>query len=412
MKIREILFVTGMSGYMIKDLAAIRAGRARVNGIDMEGEPVTPGFRRILQPGQMVSVLLVLEDGQVAFGDCMEVIFSGAAGRDPVFVAERHMPILKGEVRERLVGADLGNFRALAEEIDGMRVDGKRLHTAVRYGVTQALLNAAALARHETMAETVARDYGTTVSDTPIPLLGMCPTDQRSSAEKMMIKRVEVLPHANFVTAADLGPDGKTLLDYAGWLSKRAGELGEADYRPKIHLDVYGGIGALFDMDLDRMAGFIARLAERAAPYDLLVETPIVAETQQGQIDAFLGLRKRLAASGVTVGLIADEWCNTLEDVRLFSDAGAVDYIQVKMPDLGGINNTIDSLLYCRSKGIGAYCGGSANETDQSARISANIALACRADILMVKPGQGVDEGVLILRNEMARTLALTAARG
>lgn len=407
MKITDVIYVPGNSGYMIKDLAAIRAGRARANGIDMEGEPVTPGFRRILQPGEMVSVMLRLEDGQVAVGDCMEVIFSGAAGRDPVFVAAEHRPALEGTLRERLVGRDVGSFRALAEEIDALAVKGKRLHTAVRYGVTQALLHAAALARHETMAETVARDYGSQVSTTPIPVLGMCPTDQRPSAEKMMMKRVDILPHANFITAADLGPDGSTLLDYAGWLSRRTTELGSPDYRPKLHLDVYGGIGALFDMDLDRMAGFIMRLAERAAPYELLVETPIVAETQQGQIDAFAGLRDRLARAGVTVGLIADEWCNTLDDVRLFADAGAVDYIQVKTPDLGGINNTIDALLYCRGKGVGAYCGGSANETDQSARISAHIALACRADMLMVKPGQGVDEGVLILRNEMARTLAL-----
>jgi len=55
--------------------------------------------------------------------------------------------------------------------------------------------------------------------------------------------------------------------------------------------------------------------------------------------------------------------------------------------------------------------GGSANETDQSARLSSHVALACRADFLMNKPGQGVDEGLVILTNEMARTLALIEAR-
>jgi methylaspartate ammonia-lyase len=85
MKIRDALSVTGRSGYMLKDLQAIRAGKARPNGFTFDGDPVTPGFRRISQPGEMLSIMLLLDDGQVAFGDCMDVIFSGAAGRDPVF---------------------------------------------------------------------------------------------------------------------------------------------------------------------------------------------------------------------------------------------------------------------------------------------------------------------------------------
>jgi methylaspartate ammonia-lyase len=411
MKIRDVLCVAGRSGYMLKDLQAIRAGKARPNGFYFDGDPVTPGFRRIIQPGDMLSVMLLLEDGQVAVGDCMDVIFSGAAGRDPVFRGDAHRPILEGMVRQRLVGRELAAFQALAEEIDRLEHHGTVLHTALRYGISQALLHAVSLARHETMAETVAREYGCEVSPSAIPILGMCPTDQRIQVDKMIMKGIDALPHANFVTAADLGPDGQTLLDYTSWLSRRIGELGAPGYRPKIHLDVYGGIGELCDMDATRMAAFIGTLAEHAAPYELLIETPVVAATQQGQIEMFLALKKRLVAAGSDVKLIADEWCNTLEDVKLFADAQAVDYIQVKTPDLGGITNTIEALLYCRRTGVGAYSGGSANETDQSARVCAHIALACQADLMMCKPGQGVDEGLVILTNEMRRTLALIAAR-
>ena len=411
MKIRDVLCVAGRSGYMLKDLQAIRAGKARPNGFYVDGDPVTPGFRRITQPGDMLSVMLLLEDGQVAVGDCMDVIFSGAAGRDPVFRVDEHRPVVEGVVRPRLVGRELAAFQALAEEIDRLEHHGTLLHTALRYGITQAVLHAVSLARHETMAETVAREYGCEVSPSEIPILGMCPTDQRIQVDKMIMKGIDALPHANFVTAADLGPDGQTLLEYTAWLSRRIGERGAPGYRPKIHLDVYGGIGELCAMDVARMAAFIGTLAEHAAPYELLIETPVVAATQHGQIEAFLALKKHLAAAGSAVKLIADEWCNTLEDVKRFADAQAVDYIQVKTPDLGGINNTIEALLYCRRTGVGAYSGGSANETDQSARVCAHIALACRADLMMCKPGQGVDEGLVILTNEMRRTLALTAAR-
>jgi methylaspartate ammonia-lyase len=213
MQIRDVLCVAGRSGYMLKDLQAIRAGRARPNGFSFDGDPVTPGFSRITQPGDMLSVILQLDDGQIAVGDCMDVIFSGAAGRDPVFQAEAHLPLLEGPIRQRLIGHQLDAFRPLAEEIDRLELDGRRLHTALRYGVTQALLHAVSLARHETMAETVAHDYESEISPHTIPILGMCPTAQRLQVDKMIMKGIDVLPHANFVTAADLGPDGQTLRD-------------------------------------------------------------------------------------------------------------------------------------------------------------------------------------------------------
>ena len=63
-----------------------------------------------------------------------------------------------------------------------------------------------------------------------------------------------------------------------------------------------------------------------------------------------------------------------------------------------------------RSRGVGAYLGGSANETDVSARVSAHVAIACNADVLIAKPGQGVDEALMLLGNEMRRALALMGA--
>ena len=81
------------------------------------------------------------------------------------------------------------------------------------------------------------------------------------------------------------------------------------------------------------------------------------------------------------------------------------------MPDLGGINNTIEALLYVRAHGLRAYCGGSCTETDRSAQVSANVAMACGADQILAKPGMGVDEGLQIVGNEMTRVAALVQFR-
>jgi methylaspartate ammonia-lyase len=90
------------------------------------------------------------------------------------------------------------------------------------------------------------------------------------------------------------------------------------------------------------------------------------------------------------------------------SDGGA----PAKTPDLGGIDKTVEALLHCRKTGVGAYSGGSANETDRSAQVSTNVAIACAATQCLAKPGLGVDEGLMIVSNEMNRVLALAARRG
>ena len=353
MKIANLLCASGRSGYFNKDLAAVRGG-ARQDGFGYIDPPVTPGFSQVIQPGEALSVMLLLEDGQVAYGDCIDVIFTGAAGRDPLFKAEEHRGVVVGAVRDMLVGRDCDDFRPLANEIEALRKDGAPLHTALRYGISQALLHAAALAGKRTAAEVVAAEYDSQVATAPIPILGMCPTPQEFMVEKMILKRVDILPHGSFANVeTDLGPDGHKLIDYAAWVSQLVQKNGADDYRPAIHLDVYGTIGELLDFDMGQMADYVGRVAGAAAPYDLYLETPMIADSRQGQIDAFRDLRDALGGQGSTVKLVADEWCNTLDDIKAFADAQAADYLQVKAPDLGGIGNSIEALLYCRDAGAG-----------------------------------------------------------
>src|SRR6516225_9986951 len=150
MKIKDVIPVAARSGFFNRDLAAIKAG-ARADGFAYPGSPLSPGFQKIVQPGTAISVMLLLDDGQVAFGDCVDVILTGVAGRDPLFQAEHHLGFLRTTIRDLLRGRPVDRFRTLAEEVDG----GKRLHTALRYGISQALLHATALANHCTMAEIV-----------------------------------------------------------------------------------------------------------------------------------------------------------------------------------------------------------------------------------------------------------------
>ena len=63
------------------------------------GKPVTEGFSAVRQAGESISVMLVLEDGQIATGDCAAVQYSGAGGRDPLFLAKDFIPLIEQYIK-------------------------------------------------------------------------------------------------------------------------------------------------------------------------------------------------------------------------------------------------------------------------------------------------------------------------
>jgi methylaspartate ammonia-lyase len=103
------------------------------------------------------------------------------------------------------------------------------------------------------------------------------------------------------------------------------------------------------------------------------------------------------------VRIVADEWCNTLRDIKDFADARCCHMIQIKTPDLGGLQDIVDAVLHCKAGGVEAYQGGTCNETDLSARACVHLAMAARPERLLAKPGMGFDEGYCIGINEMER---------
>lgn len=412
MKIVDIVCSAGKTGFYFDDQKAIKKG-AKHDGMFYLGEPMTEGFTQIRQAGESISVLLVLEDGQVAHGDCAAVQYSGAGGRDPLFLAEDFIPLIEGPIKEKLVGRDVVDFKEFAEEVDHMTIDGTRLHTAIRYGLTQALLDAAAKAKKVTMAEVVKEEYNTGIELNRIPIFTQSGDDRYSNADKMIIKEADVLPHGLFNNVEEkLGLKGEKLKEYIEWLRDRIlNNRAREDYNPIFHIDVYGTIGELLNDDIEAMTEYLATLEEAAKPFHLRIEGPMDVGSRTAQMEAMRDLRASLDSKGINVELVADEWCNTLEDVKYFADNKAGHMIQVKTPDLGGVNNTIEAITYCNEVGIGSYIGGTCNETGRSAEICANIAMACGATQILAKPGMGVDEGIMLVNNEMNRVLALAGRR-
>lgn len=413
MKIEKVVCSAGRTGFFFDDQKAIKAG-AKADGAAYVGQAMTPGFEKIRQAGESISVMLILEDGQVAYGDCAAVQYSGAGGRDPLFLASNFIPVIEKYVAPVLEGREADNFKALAEEVEKVEVDGKRLHTAIRYGVSQAILDAVAKATKRLMCEVVADEYGTTVSEKQIPIFTQSGDNRYENADKMILKGAAILPHALINNVeTKLGRDGSILREYVEWLRDRIIALRPTeDYAPVMHIDVYGTIGQAFgNENFKAMADYIATLEEAAKPFKLRIEGPMDAGEREKQMLCLKGLREEIDRRRINVELVADEWCNTLEDVIYFCDNKAGHMAQIKTPDLGGINNTIEAVLYCKKNGFGAYQGGTCNETDRSAQVCVNCAMATQPDQILAKPGMGVDEGFMIVYNEMNRIIALREAK-
>jgi len=408
MKIIDLVCRKGQTGFFFDDQAAIKSG-AKVDGNVYLGQPVTEGFKSVRQAGEAICIMLLLDNGRFGYGDCVAVQYSGAGGRDPLFLAKDFIPIIEKEIRPLLIGKEISSFRNMAKIVDDyVTEDGQKLHTAIRYGVTQALLDITAKANQSLMCKVVAKEYGTKVSDKMIPIFSQSGDDRYLNADKMILKGVDVLPHGLFNTIDKVGRGGGLLLEYVYWLRDRILELRTDErYMPALHIDVYGIFSKIFNNDFEKIADFLGRLQEAAEPFKLRIEGPVDMGSREKQMEALRDIRILEEKIGIDVDLVADEWCNTFEDIVFFTDNKAGHMIQIKTPDLGGINNSIEAILYTKAKGMGSYLGGSCNESDRSAQICASIAMGASPDQILAKPGMGVDEGYVITYNHMKRILAL-----
>ena len=132
----------GLGGYYSDDLLAVQAG-AQPDGLVYRGAPRTTGHRHIRNPAQAVLIALRSSDGHVGWGDAVTVQYSGFAGREPPINPAELVPQVDVAV-EALSGSGRVSFAEACELVEGLRVDGRPLHSGVRYGLSQALLALAA----------------------------------------------------------------------------------------------------------------------------------------------------------------------------------------------------------------------------------------------------------------------------
>ena len=411
MKVKKVICSKALTGFYMDDKQAIKAG-AKSDGFVYKGEPVTPGFKSIRQPGVAVSVMFVLEDGKIVYGDCAVAQYAASGGMEVPNTADALIKVIEKHVVPYFEGMDIKEFKSTAEKFDREKFDGYQLPASIRYGVTQAILEAVAYEQKLTMCEVVLNEYGLKADLTPVRINAQSGDERYTNVDKMILKKVGMMTHGLINNVEEkLGRDGQKFLDWVKWVKNRITEIGDADYMPVMRYDVYGCMGYAFNDDLDKVFDYLLKVAEACEPYEIFIEMPIDLKSNAKQLEGMKYLRKRLDEAGCRLKLIIDEYANTYEEIVEWVDAKGADMVQVKTIDLGGINNIIEAVLYCKKNGVLAYQGGTCNETDKSALVCANLAVATKPFAMAGKPGMGVDEGVMIVSNEQERLLANLKAK-
>ncbi|PCI54746.1 MAG: methylaspartate ammonia-lyase [Alphaproteobacteria bacterium] len=403
MKIIDVLLAPANGAFFYDDQLAIRSG-VDSDGFIYKGDPITSGFSNIRMLAGALSIGLILSDGTIVWGDMMSVQYSGTSGRDPLFNVENIEANTRTTLIPRLIGLSVGSFlsackTALAHD------KGKRLPLSIEYGVSQALLRAAAHAAKKSMAEVICESFTLSLPTKSVPLYAQSGDNRHVNVDKMIMRSVDILPHGLINSYEKFGPQGSTFIEFAKWVVSRIETFGGSEYNPTLHFDLYGWVGLEIGEDPNDIAEFIAKVSDELAPYPLNIECPADYGSTDAQLEGYRKIVEALKRLGSPARIVADEHCNTLNDIQAFVEHNAAHIVQIKMPDVGSIVHTIEAVLHCKKFGVGAYVGGSCVETDLSAQVSTHIAVATQADMMLAKPGMGVDEGMMIVGNEQSRLL-------
>src|SRR5215470_4111860 len=116
--------VPGMGGFFYEDQAAIRQGAVQ-DGDRYLGRPVTPGFTAIRQPATALCIGLLLDDGYVAWADCVSVQYAAAAGRDSLATDPSTRRQLADIVLPHLEGRVVDDLRDSMQWLASLGVDDK-----------------------------------------------------------------------------------------------------------------------------------------------------------------------------------------------------------------------------------------------------------------------------------------------
>lgn len=255
------------------------------------------------------------------------------------------------------------------------------LHPTLHYGLTAALLQAAAGVNRVSVAEWVAREYALSLPDTAVPLQIELNEANIQTAQTILASHVASVGYTTSKNKhkAMLGAQGERLQQHvrqiAAWLSGL-----DAAFQPTVHLDVQGGLGDLFDNNSGKVLGALYGLEQAAKPYLLLVQNPVWQDSREAQLAQLQQLTSYVAMRKMKLQLAADAWVDSLADAKLFADPKVCQMVHISLPRLGNLDVGITAVLHLLTQNQPVLLSGEPHA------LTTQLALATRPTLLSGSP--------------------------
>ncbi len=266
--------------------------------------------------------------------------------------------------------------------------------------LSQLLLTALAETRHATITELIAAEYHFPLQSTLVPI-HLDITDQELPPAAILTEHVQALGYriTSHNPQAQLGPNGENLQRFIRQLTGLLGQVTQADYRPAIHLDVNGGLGALFENNIGRILGTIYGLEQAAQPYPLRITDPLLTDDANQQIKLMGQLMDYLRLRGMKTELATNSPIQTLADVTRFAESRAAHMLELSLTHLGSVQHSIEAVRICQQSKLACLL------RDGPASFTSQFALATRPGYVMATWEPNNPASLDQIYREMTRTI-------
>lgn len=272
----------------------------------------------------------------------------------------------------------------------------------LRYGISQIILSALALARGQTVAETIAAEYELPLRHTPAPLHLDIEAGQTAPNTAVLSSPIQSLGYriSGQNPKEQLGANGERLQRFVRQLTNLLDSVTEPSYRPTLHLSVGGSLGQIFDNDAGRILGALYGLEQAAKPYQLRVADPVLLANPQKQRELMRQLMDYGRMRRMNIQLVASESINSLADAAAFIDAGAAHMLELTLPRLGAVSQTIKAVQACQQGNMAVLL------RDEGGDTAVALALVAKPALLATNWTARGNQEINRVFSEMARTLA------
>ncbi len=302
--------------------------------------------------------------------------------------------------RNILTGNFETNVKSVEPQINQTKVK-RPLPAPLQFGISHAYLTAVCKRRNQPMAQVVADMYelDMDLEQTAVSIHITVNDDTINATQPILTEHVTSLGYeigsnnVRLATNAEaiLGSDGQQLhqlvRQVSGWIPTLAPE-----YHPRIHLNLQGIFGDLFDQNVGKILGALYGLDYVAKPYHVRIEN--LLHLNDDTISNLQRLKSSFPVRKMNLTLMTS--LSSLSAMQAFVDADAVDGVHLRLSQLGDLHKTILFLLDCKKRDLTVMVSGG---SDGLAETAVHIAIATGADLVTGPPTQ--------LFNEMQQTLSL-----